>query len=148
MSVTGSGSHRVPAAGRALDGAPSPTPSVLIVDDEVSITETLAYIVEDAGYQPLVAFQGRQALELASTFHPALVLTDLMMPQMNGAELIVALRNAAAAAGHKAPPIVLMSAAGARAATAAEADAVVRKPFDITQVEAVLARYLPPPGSH
>ncbi|MGZ3638688.1 MAG: response regulator transcription factor, partial [Ktedonobacterales bacterium] len=119
----------------AMDASPQPN-LVLIVEDEPPIAEALALIVEDAGYTTLTATHGREALELARTWHPALVFTDLMMPQLNGADLIIALRADAEAAGETPPPIVLMTAAGAAYTRETRADAVLRKPFDITEIEA------------
>ncbi|MGZ3598424.1 MAG: response regulator [Ktedonobacterales bacterium] len=128
----------------AIDGSHQPD-LVLIVEDEPPIAEALALIVDDAGYTTITASHGREALVLARTWHPALVFTDLMMPQLNGAELIAALRAEAEAAGETPPPIVLMSAAGAAYTREARADAVLRKPFDITEIEALLQRFLDPP---
>lgn len=117
---------------------------VLIVDDDEPITETLAYIVSEAGYTPLVALQGQQALTLARAHWPGLLMTDLMMPQMTGAQLITAIRKEAEALGLPAPPCVLMTAAGERAIQSANADDVMPKPFSLDDVEARLRRYLPP----
>jgi DNA-binding response OmpR family regulator len=100
-------------------------------------------VVEDAGYLPLVAAHGRLALELARARQPALIITDLMMPYLTGADLIQAVR---AAAGHRAPPIILISAAGPKRLLAAGADAILRKPFDIAELDALLHRYLDPGG--
>lgn len=118
---------------------------VLIAEDEEPIAEAIALIVEDAGYTPLVAAHGKQALELARLRRPALVITDLMMPQLDGAELIIALRADAEQNGHAPPPIILMTAAGMKRAHEAEADALLRKPFELEDLEALLFRYLGPP---
>jgi CheY-like chemotaxis protein len=120
---------------------------VLIVEDEPPIAEALALIIEDSGYTTIIAVHGREALELARACHPALVFTDLMMPQLNGTELIAALRADAEAVGETPPPIVLMTAAGAAHTREARADAVLRKPFDITEIEALLRRFLDRPHS-
>ncbi|HWE62545.1 MAG TPA: response regulator [Chloroflexota bacterium] len=127
----------------------SPEPFlVLIVDDEAPIAETLSFIVEDAGYAPLTAAHGAEALELVRRRWPALVFTDLMMPHLNGARLIAALRDEAASTGQPPPVTVLMTAAGPRQAAEAGADAVLLKPFDLQDVEALLQRYLGlPPGA-
>lgn len=119
---------------------------VLIVDDEAPIAEALALITRDAGYEPLVAEHGQRALALALARPPTLVITDLMMPLLDGAELIAALKARAAQNGHAAPPIILVTAAGPRRAEAAGADAVLRKPFSVAQVEALLLRFLGPPA--
>ena len=115
---------------------------VLIAEDEEPIAQAIAYIVEDLGYTPAVAIHGKQALELARAHRPALVITDLMMPQMTGAELIRALRQDAAQMKYAPPPIILMSAAGRQFIDTVQADAYLPKPFDVTEVEALLEQYL------
>lgn len=123
---------------------PQPTSTVepllvLIVEDEEPIATALSFIIEDAGYIPLIAMHGRQALDVLRERHPALIITDLMMPYMNGAQLITAIRAREDAA---TPPIVLMTAAGPRYSAAADADEVLPKPFNIAEVESLLHRYL------
>ena len=118
--------------------------TVLIVEDEVPIAEVVASVVTEAGYTPLVAPNGRQALELARAHHPALVITDLMMPHLTGAELIATLRAEAKATGRTAMPIILMTAASLVRARTAQADAVLCKPFDLAQLDALLRRFLRP----
>lgn len=114
-------------------------PLVLIVEDEAPIAEALAAIVEDAGYRAMMAPHGKAGLTLALQHHPALILSDLMMPQMSGPEFIRALR---AALESSTPPIVIMTAADVRFARDAGADCVLKKPFGITTVEALLRRFL------
>lgn len=115
---------------------------VLIAEDERPIAAVLATLVEEAGYTPLLAAHGRQALELARTQRPALIISDVMMPYLDGAELIAALRGDAAREGHAAVPVILVTAASLAYARAAGAAAVLAKPFDLTQVEALLHRFL------
>ena len=117
---------------------------VLIVEDEDPIALALAFIVEDSGYIARIAGHGKQALEIMQTDHPALIITDLMMPQMNGADLIAAIQADARRSGQTAPPIVLMSAAGKQFMAQAQADAMLPKPFDLSDVEAILTRFLAP----
>jgi DNA-binding response OmpR family regulator len=122
------------------------TPSVvLIVDDDKPIADFVAAVVAEAGYAPVVTTRGSQALELARTQWPALLIADLMLPFMSGGALIAALHAAAAADGRAAPPAVLMTAASLRYAGAAGAEAILRKPFDLADLEALLQRFLGPP---
>jgi two-component system, chemotaxis family, chemotaxis protein CheY len=114
---------------------------ILIADDEEPIVEMLAAFVEDLGHTPLVAQNGQQALSLAREHWPALIITDLMMPMLSGAELILSLR-AEAAHGRAAPPIVLLTAGSARAANQLQVDALLLKPFDLDQLEQVIRRLL------
>ena len=99
-------------------------------------------MVEDLGYEPRIATNGQQALRMARLDWPALVLTDLMMPGLNGAELIAALRAEAAAANRAPVPTILMTAAGMARALMAEADAYIAKPFDLDELESLLERFL------
>ena len=122
-------------------GAPM-TSVVLIAEDEGPIAAILATVVAEAGYSPHVARHGRQALEMAREQWPALVITDLMMPYLNGAELIAALRGDAAREGHPAVPVILLTAGSMKVGRAAGADVVLPKPFDLVQVEALLDRFL------
>lgn len=115
---------------------------VLIAEDEEPIADALAYLVQSVGHRAVVAVHGAAALELARAHRPDLIITDLMMPQMSGEELICALRQTWL---DTTPPIVLMTAAGRRYAEAAGADAVLLKPFEIEEVEALLRRFLPTP---
>lgn len=124
------------------DADPSDTARlVLIADDEAPIAEALAIIAEDSGYRTRIAPDGKQALEQIRRYHPALIFTDLMMPQLSGAQLIAAVHVDAAMTGQAPPPIVLMSAAGRQYAANVQADAFLAKPFDIEEVEALLARF-------
>lgn len=126
--------------------ATQPRPGiVLIVDDDKPIADYVALVVEEAGYAAAVATRGQQALALAQAHWPALVITDQMIPFMSGSALITALRAAAAASLRTAPPVILMTAASLRQANAAGADAVLRKPFDLADLEALLRRFLEVP---
>jgi CheY-like chemotaxis protein len=115
---------------------------ILIADDEEPIVEMLATFVADLGYTPLVAQNGQEALDLARQCEPALVITDLMMPIMNGADLILELRAEAIAKGKASPPIVLLTAGSRRAASQLPVEALLLKPFDLSQLEQVIRRLL------
>lgn len=84
---------------------------VLIVDDEDALLEMIANIVDDLGYTCLVATNGHEALDLLheETEPPALIISDIMMPKMNGLELLHKLRADIRLRGI---PVILMSAAG------------------------------------
>ncbi|HYI46103.1 MAG TPA: response regulator [Actinomycetota bacterium] len=66
---------------------------VLVVDDEPDVRFILCHILEKAGYEVVVAINGAAALESVKEAHPDLVITDLMMPVMDGNELIQRLRS-------------------------------------------------------
>lgn len=65
--------------------------TVLVVDDEETLANTTVEILNISGFCAFVAYDGKTALELAAKFHPDILLTDVVMPEMNGIELAVAL---------------------------------------------------------
>ena len=104
--------------------------TVLVVDDEDGIVGVLAAILEDAGYRVRTASNGRQALDSVERERPDLVLSDFMMPLVDGAQLGCALRAEPRWANI---PVVMMSAVPEELLRA-EFDgyaAFLRKPFDI-----------------
>ncbi len=64
---------------------------ILVVDDEQIIADTLAIILAKNGYRTMAAYDGNSAMEIARECRPALLITDVVMPQMTGIELAVAL---------------------------------------------------------
>jgi CheY-like chemotaxis protein len=86
------------AAESDLRAANSPVHSearakVLVVDDHRLIADTLAEILGNAGFDAVAAYDGFDALDKASRFHPNWIVTDVLMPRMNGVELAIALRK-------------------------------------------------------
>ena len=68
-------------------------PKVLVVDDERRIADTLTEILEMAGFQVVTAYDGWEAVEVAIRFRPDYLLSDVLMPRMNGVELAIAIRK-------------------------------------------------------
>jgi DNA-binding response OmpR family regulator len=66
---------------------------ILIVDDERPITDTLATIFRAAGYEAFTAYNGVLGLEAARELHPDLVLTDVVMPGMDGVSMAIEIRR-------------------------------------------------------
>jgi two-component system response regulator HydG len=83
------------------------TPLVLIVDDETSNLESLGRIFEREGWRVALAGSGAAALEVVRREHPAVIVTDLMMPGMTGEELLRAVKALA-----PETEVVLMTAYG------------------------------------
>lgn len=90
---------------------PSPgSKTILVVDDEWAIVETLCEVLEDEGFRCLGAGDGLEALQLAERECPDLVITDVMMPIMDGHELVQALREREPL---RLTPVIMVSAARA-----------------------------------
>ena len=68
-------------------------PRVMVVDDERLIADTITEILEGAGFQVATAYDGLTALEAAAIFQPDYLLSDVLMPKMNGVELAIAIRK-------------------------------------------------------
>jgi CheY-like chemotaxis protein len=68
-------------------------PTVLLVDDEPLIVDTLTEILEGAGFFVLPAYDGWIALEKVAHYRPDYLLSDVLMPKMNGVELAMAVRK-------------------------------------------------------
>ena len=66
---------------------------VLIADDEIMIANTLGLILRQGGYDCQVAYSGRAALEQSATFQPGLLISDVIMPDMNGVEVAIRVRE-------------------------------------------------------
>ncbi len=66
-------------------------PVVLVVDDEETLANTTVEILNMSGFCAFVAYDGQTAMELAEKLHPDILLTDVVMPQMNGIELAMAI---------------------------------------------------------
>ena len=69
-------------------------PTVLVVDDERLIADTMAEILKRSGFHAQCAYDGQSALALAIQLNPDYVLTDVVMPKMNGVQLAIAVRKA------------------------------------------------------
>jgi len=116
--------------------------SVLVVDDEPTITDVVSRYLERAGYATHTAADGQAALKLAAAEHPDLVVLDLMLPGLDGLEVMRCL--------HEREPVsvILLTAKGDPADRIAGlrqgADDYVVKPFLpaelVARVDAVLRR--------
>lgn len=67
---------------------------ILVVDDERAIASTLATILGYQGYETAAAYSGEEAIQVACSFHPTLILSDVMMGAMNGVEATIEILRA------------------------------------------------------
>jgi CheY-like chemotaxis protein len=119
------------------------TRSILIVDDEFGLADITAEILTEAGYDVALAINGKLGLASLATRPADLVITDLMMPVMDGPEMIRRMRADPQLA---AIPTILMTALPEAIPTGAAAlhDAVLVKPYSIAELLETMRRLLPP----
>ncbi|HEU4630414.1 MAG TPA: sigma-54 dependent transcriptional regulator [Gemmatimonadaceae bacterium] len=114
-------------------------PSVLIVDDETSILDSLRILLKNAGFAPHAAHGGRAGLEALETMAPDIVLSDIRMPGVDGVQLL-----AAARARDAHLPVILMTAQAtlqsAMQAVNEGAFYYLQKPFRNDELLAILRR--------
>lgn len=119
---------------------------ILVVDDDGDVRELICRMLEQEGYRAVPAGGGREALELAARIDPDLVVTDVVMPDMDGLAVLLGLRDVApgigtlvVSGGGRAGPDVFLETArrlGARA--------VLRKPFTRAEMLDAVRRALSP----
>ena len=73
--------------------APQTKPKVLVVDDERVIADTLAIILNQHGFEASAVYTGTAAVERAKSLRPDLVISDVIMPDMNGIEAAIHIRK-------------------------------------------------------
>jgi DNA-binding response OmpR family regulator len=125
----------------------SPRGSVLVVDDEPTITEVVSRYLERAGYATFAAADGPEALQRAERERPDLVVLDLMLPGMDGLEVMRRMREPRAG-GDRRLSVILLTAKGEPTDRVVGlrlgADDYVVKPFSpaelVARVDAVLRR--------
>jgi CheY-like chemotaxis protein len=114
------------------------TPTVLVVDDESSVLYMVSDVLEDEQIRVLTARSGQDALRIATRECPNLIITDLMMPGMNGRVLRERLRAQPRTAGI---PVLLMTAAYKAQAPEGFAG-IIPKPFDIDELLTQVSHHL------
>jgi CheY-like chemotaxis protein len=112
---------------------------VLVIDDESTVGVVLRYAFDAKGHETVVAEDGRSGINLALEEHPDAIVLDLMMPRVNGYDVLDALRDAD---GMEEIPVLVLTAVALSSererCLSAGADAVMTKPFDPYQVVEVL----------
>jgi CheY-like chemotaxis protein len=123
-------------------GASVGRPTILVVDDELVIAQLLAEVLSDAGYEVLTATNGRTGLAISRAIHPELVLTDYMLPALDGIRLVHELRRHPAT---RDVPVVLMSCARPGKDELRDVP-FLAKPFDLDEVLEIVARHIASPA--
>jgi len=121
---------------------------ILVVDDEKHIVEIVRAYLERDGYRVVTAYEGRQALEVAARERPALLVLDLMLPEVSGWDVMRTLRQTSDV------PVIILTArddlTDKVVGLELGADDYVVKPFEpkelLARVRAVLRRWRAPEG--
>ena len=136
---------RLPVARSVVQDAPKETsdsrPSILVVDDEAGLAETLKLSLEMAGYRVVFSVDPRRALEIFRTDPTDLVITDLRMPGMTGWELAAEIKRSS-----PSTPIIAMTGwpvdlirDGQRAS---DMETIIQKPYRANELRAKVAKVL------
>lgn len=114
---------------------------ILVADDDISSLEGLRVLLANWGYEVETASNGRVALQKVSAAEPRAVITDVVMPMMNGLELLRALRIE-----RPGIPVIVLTGQGSldtlMRATQQGAYAYLPKPVDVGRLKSVLASAL------
>lgn len=109
-------------------------PKILVVEDEPQMARLLEKVLRDEGYEVLAALDARQGLQKAFTFQPDLILLDIMMPGMDGWEMLSRLRE------FSSVPVVMLTALSGEQDVVRGldigADDYITKPFQIQELKA------------
>jgi len=118
---------------------------VLVVDDEPNILYALEETVRDLGFECIAACDGEEALIIARGARPDLIVTDIIMPRLNGYELCEKLKSEEAT---RSIPVVMVTVCVGDPAReqgrSAGADAYLTKPFHATDLKVIIDRLIPP----
>ena len=120
----------------------APQPLVLVADDEPRITKLVAIALSEEGFRVITASSGEEAIRKAEEYRPDVVLLDIVMPDLDGIEVMGQLREG------RPVPVILLTAKGSTADKAKGldlgADDYIAKPFHpdelAARVRAVLRR--------
>ena len=108
--------------------------TILVMDDDLALQTVLEIALRDAGYEVILANDGQEGIEKLQTLSPDLVISDIMMPQMDGVETFQRIKERLQDNGI---PIFIMTALTRKpwfADLEAEGAVIIQKPFEIDQL--------------
>ena len=108
--------------------------TILIIDDDLALQTVLEIALREVGYQVVLANDGQEGIEKLTALNPDLVISDIMMPQMDGVETFQRIKEQLQDNGI---PIFIMTALNRKpwfADLEAEGAVIIQKPFDIDQL--------------
>ena len=121
----------------------SAVPRIMIVDDSLSVRKSLSLLIEDAGFEALLAKDGLEAIEIMNQTRPNVMLVDMEMPRMNGLELTAHVR--ASQATQNLPIFMITSRTTEKhrdQAKAAGVNAYLTKPYQDAELLNLIDRAL------
>jgi CheY-like chemotaxis protein len=125
------------------DQAVAQQPLVLVVDDNEDNLSLLAFLVEQLDCQILTAVDGKTALDLVKNYQPSLILLDMMLPDLDGLEVLSRIRQNPGKA--KIPVIAVTAMARPQdreRILSAGCNEYVTKPYNVDEIDALMRRYL------
>ena len=108
--------------------------TILVMDDDLALQTVLEIALREAGYQVVLANNGEEGLERLKTLSPDLVISDIMMPNIDGVELFERIKDRLQNEGI---PIFIMTALTRKpwfADLEAEGAVIIQKPFEMDQL--------------
>jgi DNA-binding response OmpR family regulator len=108
--------------------------TIFIIDDDLALQTVLEYALRAAGYDVILAPDGQEGLRLLETVTPNLVISDIMMPNMDGVEVFSHLKERLQDQGI---PIIIMTALNRKpwfADLEAEGAVIMQKPFEVERL--------------
>jgi two-component system, OmpR family, response regulator len=108
--------------------------TILIMDDDLALQTVLEIALREAGYEVVLANDGQEGIEKLKTLSPDLVISDIMMPQMDGVETFQQIKEQLQDNGI---PIFIMTALNRKpwfADLEADGAVIIQKPFEIEQL--------------
>ena len=117
--------------------------TILLIEDNPEIRENTTEILELSGYKVIAADNGREGVEVAMTQKPDMILCDIMMPGLNGYEVIKEIKSDPLTSEI---PFIYLTASGERGevkmAMEMGASGYIRKPYDTKELMSVISKFL------
>ncbi|MEF3274406.1 MAG: response regulator [Chloroflexus sp.] len=116
--------------------------TIFIIDDDLGLQSILSFALRNAGYEVVLARDGVEGLRMLESLSPSLVLSDIMMPNMDGVETFQRIKERLQDDGI---PIILMTALSRKpwfADLEAEGAVIIQKPFEIQHLVDLIDRTL------
>jgi CheY-like chemotaxis protein len=116
--------------------------TVFVIDDDVSLQMVLEISLKQAGYHVELASDGEEGLERLETIQPDVVISDIMMPHMDGIQFFRAMQERLR---YHAIPIIVMTALARKpwfADLEAEGAVIIHKPFDVDRLVSLIDMYV------